>query len=499
MRDALVIAEASPASSEDVLSPPALVFLAELVRAFRGRIGATHSFDHDGEPTLVAARAPEPPPSWTCAPAPAPLGGPRVDLVGAADTASITRALSSHASAYVADLDDSTLPSWRDLLDGQALLRNLHLRSRRSRHPAHAAMPPVFLRPRSLLALEEHLFIDAQPVPAGLVDVGLYCFHNAATLSERGEGPWFSLTKLRDANDVRVWSDIAIWIEHRLSLGRDAIKLSVRIDTMNALAELDDILWTLRSHVLSVACGRFDLLCDLIATSARSASRNITPARGFFTVDRAPLAAVAARIVETCRRRGVQAMGPVLPTAGASRLTFARTYANAGRQARLGFDGTRVVDADLVPVARAALAARGHACVASQQRLQAPLPVATPLPTETAVRENIEVALVHLDAVLGGQSRIRLDARLEDCASARAARAQLWQWLRARVTLSRTERLDRGRFRRLVLEESLRLTSPLRVRALLEYICTSESLDTLLEREDRLHRGLTVDQAWRAE
>lgn len=491
--DTVVIAESAPASSEDILSPSALVFLADLTRTFRARIAALRSAAAEDERPTSNGRV-EMRGEWSCAPLPAALGGPRVDLVGAVDTASITSALSSHATAFIADLDDAMLPSWRDLLGGQALLRNVTRRARpRVKHEAQATMPPVFLRPRPLWDDEAHLFVDAEPVPAGLLDVGLYCFHNGAILGERGEGPWLSLTKLRGRTEARLWADIATWIERELGLRPASIQVSLRVDTVRALDELEPMLWTLRSRAISVACGRYELVRDYIAAASEEAKEPVTPARGFLTVDRPPLASAASRIVEVCRRRGAQPLGPTLAKTGGSRIAFAQLYADAGRQARLGFDGTRVVDSDLVPIARAAFAAISCAGdvllpLGRGERRQRPAP---PL-CEAAVRENIEVALIHLSAAFEGQSRVRLDSYLEDCASARTARAQLWEWVHARASLSASARLDRGRFRRLVLEESRRLASPARARAVLEHICMAETFSLLAEREEHLRRDLAV-------
>lgn len=476
-----MIAESGPAAGDDILSPTALPFLADLARAFRGRIASLR-----GTPKAKSDRAAYGG-AWKCAPIPALLSRPRVDLIGPPETAAIVSALASSATAFVADMDEAMLPSWPGLLEGQALLRNLNARVRRHEHLAHAAIPPVILRPRSLFADEEHLFIDAEPVPAGLVDVGLYCFHNAAMLSARVEGPWISLTQLRGRVDARLWSDIAVWLEQKLGVRQGSIRFGLRIDTVSALEELDRVLWTLRSRVLSVACGRFELLRDLIGSAARRESNLMTPARSFLTVDRAPLGTAAARLLQICRQRGVQVIGPTLTNTGVSRSTYARTYASALRQARCGFDGTQLVDPKLIPVARAALVASASGASTSPPRFERPTP---PL-TEAAVRENIEAALIQLTGAFGGQPRIALDASLEDCASARAARAQLWSWLHARIRLGDDTWLDKAKFTRLVQEESKRLGSPPQVRARLEHICTAGTHEELSEREERLRRDLT--------
>ena len=50
------------------------------------------------------------------------------------------------------------------------------------------------------------LLIDGQPAPGALVDFGLYLFHNARNLLERGTGPYFYLPKLESHKEAELWS-----------------------------------------------------------------------------------------------------------------------------------------------------------------------------------------------------------------------------------------------------------------------------------------------------
>lgn len=486
------IAESAPdTSSATILSPAALVFLAALARAFRGRISNLRAAGAV-EPSQTSRRRNSPRAKARERAEPSSLGsGARVELVGPADTASLVSAASSGASAFVADLDDAMLPRWRDLVEGQALLRRAIARAGRSDLPPDARMPPIILRPRSFLANEEHVFVDAEPVPAGLVDVGLYCFHNARQLVERGGGPWVSLTKIRGVAEARLWADVAMWLEQRLTLPPTAIKLAMRVDSVAVLSELDLVVGLLRSRLLSLGCGRYELLSDFIAASSRAASKDVTPPRSFVTIDRAPLSWAATEIVKLCRHRGIPSIGPELTITGASRRAFAEAYASALRQVRLGFDGVRVVDPELVLVARAAqTTTEGPREVGAPRSLTELSPSFAP--TESAVRENIDVALAQLGGALSGQPRVRVDSCLEGFASARAARAQLWQWLQLRIAVSAGELLDRPRWLTLVAEESARIGAPPQARALLEHICLADSIESLEQRETQLARDLLI-------
>ncbi|MGH7225557.1 MAG: malate synthase A, partial [Gemmataceae bacterium] len=56
---------------------------------------------------------------WTVAPIPADLEDRRVEITGPVDRKMIINALNSGAKIYMADFEDSTTPTWENLLDGQ--------------------------------------------------------------------------------------------------------------------------------------------------------------------------------------------------------------------------------------------------------------------------------------------------------------------------------------------------------------------------------------------
>ena len=53
----------------------------------------------------------------------------------------------------------------------------------------------LVVRPRGWHLVEKHVTIDGAPVSASLFDFGLYFFHNARELLDRGTGPYFYLPK----------------------------------------------------------------------------------------------------------------------------------------------------------------------------------------------------------------------------------------------------------------------------------------------------------------
>ena len=115
-----------------LLTPETLEFLAGLHRRFeperQARLAARArrqaSFDAGALPDFrqdtAALRAAD----WTVAPLPASLLDRRVEITGPVDPKMVINALNSGAQVYMADFEDSTSPTWTNLLTGQHALRD---------------------------------------------------------------------------------------------------------------------------------------------------------------------------------------------------------------------------------------------------------------------------------------------------------------------------------------------------------------------------------------
>ncbi len=64
---------------------------------------------------------------------------------------------------------------------------------------------------------------DGKPVPASLFDFGVYFFHNAQTLIDRGTGPYFYLPKLESHLEARLWNDVFQLTQDELGIPRGTI------------------------------------------------------------------------------------------------------------------------------------------------------------------------------------------------------------------------------------------------------------------------------------
>ncbi|MEI5710492.1 malate synthase A, partial [Streptomyces brasiliscabiei] len=78
----------------------------------------------------------------------------------------------------------------------------------------------IVVRPRGWHLSENHLLIDGRPIAGGLVDFGLYFFHNARELMDRGRGPYFYLPKLENHREARLWNVVFIKAQELLDIPR---------------------------------------------------------------------------------------------------------------------------------------------------------------------------------------------------------------------------------------------------------------------------------------
>jgi malate synthase len=125
------IAATGDARGDDLLTPEALRFLSELHGRFNGRrlsllearSRRQAGFDAGELPDFRADTRDLRDGDWRVAPIPEALLDRRVEITGPVDPRMVINALNSGANCYMADFEDSTAPTWDNLLTGQRALR----------------------------------------------------------------------------------------------------------------------------------------------------------------------------------------------------------------------------------------------------------------------------------------------------------------------------------------------------------------------------------------
>jgi malate synthase len=468
-----------------VLSPEAIGFISGLIRRFAHRFSDRRAARAIRQAAFDAGERPNFPrytrelraSPWTVPSPPNELSDRRVELTGPIDRKTLLEGLNARASAFIADFEDASTPTFANLVEGQMNLFDAVRGTLRfdapdgKRHELARQPSALMVQPRGLHLDEKHLRVDRAEAPAALFDVGLHVFHNARALRERGSGVYLYLPKLESFLEARLWNDVFEYCERTLDLPLGTIRAAASIETLPAAFEMDEILFELRRHSLGLHFGRCNFIFSYIK-KLRSDPRAVLPDRAQLSLDGGVLLAATRLLVRTCHRRGAHAIGGMAARApldldpGAHDAALQRVQADMTREVTLGHDGTRVTHPALVPVARAVF--DRHMRAPNQLRR---MPEFSPLmptdllavpggdATESGLCNALRVGVAYLEGWLRGKGSVSLDGMLEDAATAEIARAQLWQWIRHGVALDNGRVVTRSYVRAHLPVEAQRLVS----------------------------------------
>jgi malate synthase len=465
-----------------VLTKDALAFVAKLQREFAARRDqALHrrddrqeEFDRGKMPDFLAETRRIRESDWSCAPIPRDLRDRRVEITGPTDRKMVINALNSGAKMFMADFEDANSPTWRNMVEGQinlrdAIRRTISFRSEEGKeYKLNNQTAVLLVRPRGWHLIEKHVLIDGRPAVGGLFDFGLYFFHNARELLERGTGPYFYLPKMESHLEARIWNDVFNLAQDHLDVPRGTIRATVLIETIPAAFEMDEILYELRDHSAGLNCGRWDYIFSCIK-KFRKKPDFILADRALVTMTTHFMHSYSLLCIKTCHRRNTFAMGgmaaqiPVKNNPSANEEAFAKVRADKEREAGDGHDGTWVAHPGMVQLATEAF----NAVMITPNQIDnkredvnvtaADLVDFSPRQpiTEQGLRTNVSVGVQYLEAWLRGHGAVPLFNLMEDAATSEISRAQVWQWIRhPDGVLSDGRKVTKELFR-MVLDEEL--------------------------------------------
>lgn len=466
---------------DSILTPQALQFVARLTERFGARVAELLANRRERQVQIDAgqmlafsdATREIRDLDWIISDIPEDLLDRRIELLTPARPREVLEGLHSSVSVVIADLEDTLSPTWDNIINGQRCLLAAASRTLTATDDATGATidqqgdacATLGMRPRGWHMVEKHLYVDGRPVPAPLADFGLYLFHTAQALIDRGSGPYISLPKLEGHQEARLWASVFEFAENDLGLRQYCIRATAFIETLPAIFEIDEILYVLKDYLVGLECGPADYVFSFVKTLHAHADYAL-PDQLNFDRDAEFLRAYSRLAVKTAHQRSILAIGGTAASIPATASEEERQgfIEEIRRQKRgefeIGFDGTWVAQPDMVPVLSVILdelmpgvnqlSARGTVDDIGAESLLSP---PTGPVTEPGVRGNIRFGLRYLAAWLGGEGCIFFNNRREDMATAELARAQLWQWVHHGVTLASGERLDEAMLRRLLAEE----------------------------------------------
>lgn len=441
---------------ETILTPEALTFLGMLAREFDSRRKELMARRKTVQATIDAGRLPDflaetqviRDSDWSVAPVPGDLQDRRVEITGPVDRKMVINALNSGAKTYMADFEDSHSPTWSNTIDGQINLRDAVNQTIEFSSPEgktyrlNEQTATLIVRPRGWHLVEKHVQVDGKPISGSLFDFGLFFFHNAKTLIEKGSGPYFYLPKMESHLEARLWNDVFVAAQKALGFPQGTIKATVLIETIMAAFEMDEILYELKGHSAGLNCGRWDYIFSFIKRF-KNVPGYLFPDRAQITMTRHCMHAYSLLAIQTCHRRKAFAIGgmaaqiPIKSDPEKNREALEKVRSDKTREATDGHDGTWVAHPGLVPIAMEEFdkampgpnqidRKREDVHVTAADLLK--LPAGTI--TEEGVRTNISVGIQYMANWLSGLGCVPLYNLMEDAATAEISRSQLWQWVK---------------------------------------------------------------------
>jgi malate synthase len=485
MTDRVEIQRSLPHPAEGaVLTPGALAFVGALVERFVDRVEALLSarrarqaaFDRGERPDFLVDTRSIRDAAWAVAPIPRDLRQRKVEITGPVDRKMIINALNSGADVFMADFEDSCSPTWANLIEGHVNLSDAVRRTISWSAPDSSKVytlsdriATLMVRPRGWHLPEKHVFFHERAIPGALFDFGLFFFHNAKALIDRGTGPYFYLPKMQSHLEARLWNDVFLFAQEVLGIPRGTIRATVLIETLPAAFEMDEILYELKEHSSGLNCGRWDYIFSAIKTLKADPSF-VLPDRGQVTMTQHFLRSYTQLLIKTCHRRGAHAMGgkaaqiPIKNDPEANRVALDRVRADKLREVTDGHDGTWVAHPGLVPIAREVFDA--HLTAPNQiDRLRDDVRVGRDdllrVPegsrTEAGLRQNVRVGVQYLEAWLRGAGCVPLYNLMEDAATAEISRTQVWQWIEHQAPLDDGRSVTTELFARVLDDEMRRI------------------------------------------
>lgn len=467
--------------AEAILTPEALALLAALHRAFNARrlalLDARQArqarLDAGEQPGFAEATRHIREGDWSVAPIPDALQRRTVEITGPVDRKMVINALNSGADVFMADFEDASSPTWANMIEGQLNLRDAARNTITYEHPTKGTYslvddPAVLLvRPRGWHLPERHIVVDGQPMSGSLVDFGLYTFHNAHALIERGWGPFFYLPKLECAAEGALWDDVFVMTQEALGLPVGTIKATVLLENILLSYEIDELLYALRRHIAGVNAGRWDYIFSAIK-KFRNREDVTFPDRGQITMTVPFMRAYTELLVQTCHKRGAHAIGGMaafIPSRdeAVNVVAFEKVAEDKRRESRDGFDGTWVAHPGLVALAREQFQAvlgdaphqkhvlREDVSISAEDLIS--FEIAGASITEAGLRQNLSVGTRYIASWLCGVGAAAIHNLMEDAATAEISRSQVWQWIARGATLDDGRTITRALVEALLDEE----------------------------------------------
>ena len=383
-------------------------------------------------------------------------------------------ALNSGADCYMTDFEDSLTPTFENLMQGQlnikhAVSKKIDFIDEKSgkEYKLNNNTAVLIVRPRGLHLEEKNATIDGKRISGTFFDLGLSLFHNAKKLILNGSGPYFYLPKLEHYLECRLLNDVISFCEKKLGLEIGTVKVTVLIETINAVFQMDEFLWELRDHIVGLNAGRWDYLFSYQKVY-RNTKKVILPDRSKVNMFVPFMSNYNKLLVDTCHKRGAFGMGgmsaQVIAKANPKEINekaLAGVKKDKERELSQGNDGAWVAHPSLVEPVKNIFEKnfkgpnqlnKFNAEKINRRDLLDEPKIENAI-TEIGVRENLNEGIEYLAFWLIGTGCCVVNYLMADAATCEVSRAQLWIWLKYKAKLDDGRVVDEKLIDKLIEEE----------------------------------------------
>ena len=383
-------------------------------------------------------------------------------------------ALNSGADCYMADFEDSLTPTFDNLMQGQlnikdAINKKIDFIDKKSgkEYRLNEKTAVLIIRPRGLHLDEKNVTINDKRISGTFFDLGLSLFHNAKKLIENGSGPYFYLPKLEHYLECRLLNDVISFCEKKLDLEIGKVKVTVLVETINAVFQMNEFLWELKDHIVGLNAGRWDYLFSYQKVY-RNTQKVILPDRSKVNMFVPFMSNYNKLLVDTCHKRGAFGMGGMSAQVIAksnpleiNEKALAGVKKDKERELNQGNDGAWVAHPSLVePVKNIfeknfkgpnQLDKFNNIKVNRRDLLDEPK-IENAI-SEQGVRENLNEGIEYMAFWMIGTGCCVVNYLMADAATCEVSRAQLWVWLKYRAKLNDGRIIDEKLIDQLIKEE----------------------------------------------
>jgi len=387
-------------------------------------------------------------------------------------------ALNSGADCYMTDFEDSLTPTFDNLIQGQlnikdALNKKIDFTDPESgkEYKLNEKTAILIIRPRGLHLDEKNVTINDKRISGTFFDLCLSLFHNAKKLTENGSGPYFYLPKIEHYLECRLLNDVISLCEKKLDLEIGTVKVTVLIETINAVFQMNEFLWELKDHIVGLNAGRWDYLFSYQKVY-RNTKKVILPDRSKVNMFIPFMSNYNKLLVDTCHKRGAFGMGgmsaQVIAKSNPKEINenaLAGVKQDKERELNQGNDGAWVAHPSLVePVKNIfeknfegpnQLNKFNNAKINRRDLLDEPK-IDNAI-TELGIRENLNEGIEYMAFWTIGLGCCVVNYLMADAATCEVSRVQLWVWLKYKVKLDDGRIVDERLIDELIEDELNRI------------------------------------------